>query len=189
MSSFNNRPRTQIDILKLAKASPPARAMADGTNKKRKVTSADASTVRDQIKKGITRSVNFTATGKTPLKATSQSPWDTYTKEYELDLGGAIDVSTRKAPSKLVHIRTFPTKAAEKPLHMFGQLRNNNIVNVLEAFITDNSLYIVLEYMHISLQQVVKCPAYLNERQLGAIIGQVSTCSQFCICYSNDIRY
>lgn len=39
----------------------------------------------------------------------------------------------------------------------------------------DNSLYIVLEHMPLSLERIVRSPAYPDERQLVAILGQVVT--------------
>ena len=44
----------------------------------------------------------------------------------------------------------------------------------LEAFTTDTSLYIILEHMPISLDQIVRSPAYPDDRQLAAI-GERST--------------
>jgi hypothetical protein len=83
-------------------------------------------------------------------------------------------VAVRKAPPvELVHIRAFATQATTKILYLFRQLQYRNIITALKAFTTDSSLYIILEYMPLSLERIVKSPAYPNERQLAAILGQV----------------
>lgn len=84
-------------------------------------------------------------------------------------------MAVQKAPPvKLVHVRAFPKTAAEKTLHMFRQVQHRNITHVLDAFATDNGLYVVLEHMPVSLEWIVRSPAYPDERQLAAFLGQVS---------------
>ncbi|KAH7305373.1 kinase-like domain-containing protein [Rhexocercosporidium sp. MPI-PUGE-AT-0058] len=105
-----------------------------------------------------------------------ESPWKTYEKIYDVELGGLVAVAVRKAgPVELVHVRAFETQAATKTLYVYRQLQHQNIVTALEAFTTDDSLYIVVEHMPISLEQIVRSPAYPNERQLAAILSQVVT--------------
>ena len=50
------------------------------------------------------------------------------------------------------------------------------IFAAIEVFMTQETLYVVLEHLPISLEQMVKSPAYPNELQLAAIVGQVSSC-------------
>jgi serine/threonine protein kinase len=91
-----------------------------------------------------------------------------------------VKVAIRKAPLvKLVHIKAFLTKASAKTLYVFRQLQHPNIVTALKAFTTDNGLYIVLEHMPVSLERIVRSLAYPDERQLTAILGQVSFCNLF----------
>jgi hypothetical protein len=104
-----------------------------------------------------------------------EAPWKKYEKIYDLELGGSLAVAVRKvSPIELVHVREFPNLAASEALHLFRCLRHRNIVTPLEAFTTDDSLHIVLEDMPVSLQRIIDSPAYPNERQLAAILGQVS---------------
>ena len=48
----------------------------------------------------------------------------------------------------------------------------------LDTFRGNNGLYIAFEYMPISLEWIVRSPSYPDERQLAAILGQVSSNSQ-----------
>jgi len=124
--------------------------------------------------KGKPRMGKSATGGPLPLRTAWESPWERYTKEYDLNLGGPVVVSVRVAPPvELVHVRAFPTSTAEKTLHMFRHIQHNKIVTAIDAFITDDFLYVVLEHMPVTLEHIVGCPAYPDDRQLGAILGQV----------------
>jgi hypothetical protein len=108
------------------------------------------------------------------LRAAWESPWRKYEKIYDVELGGPAEVAVSKiSPVKLVLVRSFSTHAAAETLHLHRQLQHQNIITALEAFITDSGLYIVLEHMPLSLERMVSSPAYPDERQLAAILGQV----------------
>jgi len=120
------------------------------------------------------KTLRSTTTGSLRLRTAWDSPWKSYEKIYDLDLGGLVEVAVRRAPpAQLVHVRTFSSAAAEKTLHMFRQIQDRNIIAALDAFITDKGLYIVLEHMPVSLEWIVRSPAYPDERQLAAVLGQV----------------
>jgi hypothetical protein len=126
--------------------------------------------------KGKQRMGNSATVASLPLRTAWESPWEKYTKEYDLNLGGPVVVSVRKAPPvELVQVRAFPTLMAEKTLHMFRHIQHNKIVTALDAFTTDDFLYVVLEHMPVTLEHIIGCPAYPDERQLGAILGQVAS--------------
>ena len=89
-------------------------------------------------------------------------------------------MAVRKIPPvKLVHVRAFSIHAAEETLYLHRQLQHRNIVTALEAFTTDSGLYIVFEHMPLSLERIVRSPAYPDERQLAAILGQVGLRKSF----------
>jgi hypothetical protein len=111
---------------------------------------------------------------KQDIQISTESPWTVYDKIYELDRGGPIEVAALKAsPVKLVHIRKFSKPATEKALHRFRNIQNPNIITALNVFTLEDSLYVVLEYMPILLEEIVRLPAYPNERQLAVILRQV----------------
>jgi hypothetical protein len=117
------------------------------------------------------------------LSIKRESPWDSYERVYDRELGGPVTVATRNTPpSKLVIIRQFPGPSAEKTLYMFRQIQHNNFIAALGVFMTQETFYVVLEHLPVSLEQMVNSPAYPNELQLAAMVGQVSSCR-----YTRDI--
>ncbi|KAH6871966.1 hypothetical protein B0T10DRAFT_567956 [Thelonectria olida] len=127
-----------------------------------------ASTVRS-----VQQDEPFTLADK-PVR--SESPWSSFQRSPVdiLDLGGKITVARSKAqPATIVGIRKYPTGKAKDLLPVFRRLQHENIVRVLDAFITKESLYLVFEDMRLSLEHFVVSPAYPTSLQLGTILGQV----------------
>ncbi|KAI5465183.1 kinase-like domain-containing protein, partial [Mariannaea sp. PMI_226] len=90
------------------------------------------------------------------------------------DLGGKVTIARSKDPiSTLVGIRKYPTGKAEEILPKSRKLSHLNIVRVLDAFVTNQFLYLVFEDMRLSLEHLVVSPAYPTSLQLGTILGQV----------------
>lgn len=105
------------------------------------------------------------------------SPWLYFQRSSieVLDLGGKVSIARTKAPaSALVGIRKYPVDKAKEILPKSRKLRHLNIVRVLDAFVTKESLYLVFEDMRLSLEHFVISPAYPTSLQLGTILGQVS---------------
>jgi serine/threonine protein kinase len=185
---------TQIDMLALAGARSPTKVTeravlydslgstpkTDASSKKRAGSREGALDASTGTEKASSRTVRSATSGPLQLRAAWESPWEKYEKIYNVELGGPVEVAVRKAPPvELVHVRAFATQAAAKMLHVYRQLQHRNIVTALEAFTTDNGLYIVLEHMPLSLERIVRSPAYPDERQLAAILGQVSFRNSF----------
>jgi len=172
---------SQFDMLSLA--------VANAKKLDRNDSAFDSSTTRNQgdatvgtknkrvrfAKEAQPEIIRPTTGGPLQLRALLEAPWGRYEKIYDLELGGSLEVAVRKAsPVELVHVRKFSTQATPEALYLFRCLRHRNIVTPLEAFTTDSNLHIVLEHMPVSLQRIIDCPAYPDERQLAAILGQVS---------------
>jgi len=188
MGPSDNR-LTQIDMLALEGAKSPTKVTeravlydslgstpkTDASSKKRAGSREGTLDTSTGTEKAQSRTVRSATSGPLQLRTAWESPWEKYEKIYDVELGGPVEVAVRKAPPvELVHVRAFATQAAAKTLHVYRQLQHRNIVTALEAFTTDNSLYIVLEHMPLSLERIVRSPAYPDERQLAAILGQVS---------------
>lgn len=191
MNSANHR-HTQFDILKLAKANQPSRA-SEGpkqqgwksptqtapkhTLNRKRIHSPDQDALETYPKmtKVKSKTDEPRATGDLQLRTVWESPWKQFEKIYDLELAGWVEVAVRKmAPINLVHVRKFSNVGSEKVLHMFRQLQHQNIVTTLAAFAADDDLYVVVEHMSIALEWIVDSPAYPTERQLAALLGQVS---------------
>jgi hypothetical protein len=122
----------------------------------------DATTAKGKV---LSKAARSATSRPLQLRAALGSPWEKYEKIYNVELRGPVEVAIRKAPPvKLVHVRAFATDAAAQTLHLFRQLQHRNLVTALKAFTTANGLYIVLEHMPLSLEQIVKSPAYPNEQ-------------------------
>lgn len=190
MGSSDNR-HTQFDLLALAGAKPSTKiteravlydSLGSSSIPKRDASSktgarslADTLDITTETAKAQSSIVRSAVRGPLQLRAAFESPWGKYEKIYDVELGGPVEVAVRKGPPvQLVHVRTFTTQAAEKTLHLFRQLQHRNITIALEAFTTDHGLYIILERMPLALERIVRSPAYPDERQLAAILGQVS---------------
>jgi serine/threonine protein kinase len=69
-------------------------------------------------------------------------------------------------------VKSFATISnSQVELKMIHSIRHNHIVSVLEIFRFENSFYVVLERMTISLVQIVASSPYPNEQELVAILG------------------
>lgn len=179
---------TQFDLLALtgAQSSPSlpeaAKSQHSGgilgkkaLNKKRaRSPEADVCETESDASKKTSRLDRFQTTEPLRPKAIKESPWKYYEKIYDLVLAGPVQVAVRRTdPVELVHVRTFANPGAEKALYRYQHIQHVNIITALDAFTTDTDLYVVLEAMPVSLEQVVQSPAYPSEPQLAAILGQV----------------
>lgn len=105
------------------------------------------------------------------------SPWTRYDRLYKaLDITGEpfFGVSI-DAPNIRVLIRKIPDsdnpEVKERTL-FYSQKRHCNIMSIYEAFVTEKSLYLVLEEI-VPMCRIIRCPFFPNEKQLIAILGQV----------------
>ena len=110
------------------------------------------------------------------LKQRNESPWISYDKQFELELSSLVTVTVavqREPRSALVNIRKFTRPEMEAALYRYQTVRHGSFVATLEAFITDDHLYVVLEHTPISLEHVVQVSRYPTEVQLVAILTPV----------------
>lgn len=109
------------------------------------------------------------------LEMKYESPWQSLQKVYELKLDGFITVAIRKRPScELVTVKNFVGSDSDEKVKRLQQIQHQNLVGFLDAFYSEGSVYVVLDYVPISLTQMVSSPAYPTELQLAAILGQVN---------------
>lgn len=106
------------------------------------------------------------------------SPWSSYEKLYELQLGD--DKSERctiamrmKAPNDIVSVREFPGASADGKIKKIQTLKHANIVEARDIFQSQYLAYVVFEPVTISLYHCAG-NSRINEPRLAAIFGQVS---------------
>ena len=152
-------------------------------HKKRKLSSskdaADADGLAPIILPGI---VDSGKRAYEHLKIKPQSPWDAYrTRGLEVEQGGLSTVVKQRNKfwpndnNTLYVIRKISGPDAKKKLDMLTSISHKSFTRVFEAFSFDGSFYIVSDYMDVCLFQIVRSRAYPNERELAAILGQVSS--------------
>lgn len=98
-------------------------------------------------------------------------PWaKKYKKAYTiLDFDG--DATIAASDSRIALIRQF-SDSDQRAGQYYLQLQHRNIVEVVEAFSSQNSLYIVMEGMTLCLYHLVRCPTYPNDVQLRSSLVQ-----------------
>lgn len=90
------------------------------------------------------------------LEMKYESPWQSLQKVYELT------------------VKNFVGSDSDEKVKRLQQIQQQNLVEFLDAFYSEGSVYVVLDYVPISLTQMVSSPAYPTELQLAAILGQVN---------------
>ncbi len=90
------------------------------------------------------------------LEMKYESPWQSLQKVYELT------------------VKNFVGSDSDEKVKRLQQIQHQNLVGFLDAFYSEGSVYVVLDYVPISLTQMVSSPAYPTELQLAAILGQVN---------------
>ena len=104
-----------------------------------------------------------------------ESPWKSLQKVYELKLDGFIAVAIRKPPScELVTVKNISGPDKERKVKMLQRIQHANFVAFQESFHFEDSVHIILDYVPLSLAQLVSSPAYPTEPQLASILAQVS---------------
>jgi len=172
-------PTVPKQILAAASDSGPSPILASHVISSRKrLRTFEGKIVKSAATKGAAHQVPdlFMSTAvQDNLRTRWESPWNSYEPIIDLQISGTVTVAQRRSPAfGLVHVKEFPSPDAEKALYMYRQIQDENFVAALDAFTTDDSFYIILEHMSVSLAQTVMSPRYPNERMLAAIIGQVS---------------
>lgn len=101
-------------------------------------------------------------------------PWDTFKKYYECDLAGTVAVCVRRSGRHAASaIRQYPSKDADRILGILRSIRHRNVVSVWECFRTSDALYTLSKFHPLTLDHVVACKAFPDQRQLAAIMSQV----------------
>lgn len=102
-----------------------------------------------------------------------ESPWDTFEKIFECDLAGTVAVCTRRSGRRAVWaVRQYPSKHADRMMEIIRSIRHKNVLSVMECFHTSNSLYTLGKHQPLTLDHIVACKAFPDQKQLAAIMSQ-----------------
>ena len=102
-------------------------------------------------------------------------PWKFYERIYDLRLGECdpVTVAEGKGVScDLVSIRRISGAEVDQKLEMIRLIQHPNFVTAHEVYRRNDDYYIVMEHMHLSLQETVANP-YLDDSRLAAIVGRI----------------
>ena len=102
-------------------------------------------------------------------------PHSDYKMTFKLDLGGFVTFAVqKKAPYTVFHVKEHPASQATEVLQWHQRLRNKYVLGIHEAFLTNDTLYTMLEETAVSLETVIRCPLYPDEIQLSTTVQQVT---------------
>ena len=102
------------------------------------------------------------------------SPWDHYSKQFDLQLGGLITVvCTIPTTHKLFTLRHVTSSDRERTLYMLLQLKDTNLLRSHQVYAFRGEFCVISEHTQVSLEEFIV--AQPDELQLAAIISQVCT--------------
>ena len=139
----------------------------------------------DVVESQVTKPLPSTSHWQVPAAKPSahrikrQSPWKTHERGYDLKFDQYVTVAIQKAPwTGLVAIKELAKPEMhgdfDRKLEVLSKIRHQRFVDLHEVFQIDDICYLVFDHIFVSLTQVVSSPAYPSERQLVAILHQVS---------------
>ncbi|KAK8092705.1 uncharacterized protein PG998_014746 [Apiospora kogelbergensis] len=103
-----------------------------------------------------------------------ESPLHHYKMSFKMELGVLITYGVRKQPPfTSAHIQEFPASRIVEVLHWYRNLRHKSLAEAQEAFSAGEILYIVLEETAVTLEGIIRCPAYPDVDQLSVILSMV----------------
>ncbi|KAL4899386.1 hypothetical protein BDW74DRAFT_183782 [Aspergillus multicolor] len=98
------------------------------------------------------------------------SPWERYHSLYSENIGGPATVVIHEhRPQDLLVVRTH--NSAQVPI-LRGR-PHENIIEIKEALKHNGGIYVLHEYLPLSLDRLVGAPIFPNEVQLASILGQL----------------
>ncbi|KAI1839356.1 hypothetical protein JX266_014433, partial [Neoarthrinium moseri] len=107
------------------------------------------------------------------LRVLEESPQIYYKLSFGHYLGELFTFAVKKTqPYTCVAIRQYSTSLGHAALKSAGELHHRNILNAIEAFKTEDSIYILFEDTVTTLENVIQSTLYPDDLQLNAIIGQ-----------------
>ena len=105
-----------------------------------------------------------------------ESPWDTYRATLSCEIAGSVIIAAQRSdPTRVIAIRQYTNENLQPIIENFRRLSHENILSAQECFITDDSLFVLVEDLPLSLEHLVGCRTlYPTESELASMLWQVS---------------
>jgi hypothetical protein len=101
-------------------------------------------------------------------------PWSQYIKDYNFELEEMVTAVHHCRTLKICAVRTFEIANSDSKVHMLRQIKHQNILELREIFVSNDTIYTVSEPMSMTLDNICRAPKYPTEPQLGEIAFQVT---------------
>ncbi len=186
-NNHDKRPLTQIDLLDaLAR---DATATEDGVQAHISKSLAERSPPKRLKKKHDPMKSTGVPQQLTPSDAdlmtaaplAPKSPWQTYKKVFDLQLGDKdyFTIAEKKSlnveGNSVVIVKTFTGSKAESHIQAIRGIQHNRFVNAQLFFTSDDKYLVSFEFMPLALCEVANNPL-LDDLRMASILGQVSLC-------------
>lgn len=103
-----------------------------------------------------------------------ESSWDTFRKIYECDLTSSVTVIVRQISSTCIHaICQFASSEVDEMIERVHCLNHENIMRAFQCFHTSDMFYMKIEHFSLTLDHIIACRVYSDERQLIVILTQI----------------
>lgn len=183
-ADHRKRPLTHINLDRAGVQDPPATDDATRVNHGKALEGRSAP---KRLKKKQNDAVNPTgphdhekrADGSfVVVPAAAKSPWDTYQKLYDLQLGDIdyFTVAEKVHPdlekNPVVIIKTFTGPTAESRAQIIHRIRHNRFVDPQLFFPVDGGYLVSFEFLPLALSEIAGSPL-LNDLRLASALGQV----------------
>jgi hypothetical protein len=122
----------------------------------------------------VTNTPDDSGTHNDRIKVHLATPWRSYKRWYNIELDTSVTICQKIPPTAEVFgIRKINDSAAMQHLESINGIQHKYFLHCLEVFVVNGALYTVSEYVDISLKEIIRCPAHLDDAQLASIIFQV----------------
>ena len=133
-----------------------------------------------KVIKGLPKCLGLPQIREFPNKPTNtivrhESPWDTYRRIGVCEISGEVIVAAdRSRSSRLRTFREYGKADADKLIHHLRNFDHLNILTAEECYLDQSSMYVLVEHLPLTLNDLVCCRAiYPNEAELASIMSQV----------------
>ncbi|KAJ5465947.1 hypothetical protein N7530_009734 [Penicillium desertorum] len=103
-----------------------------------------------------------------------ESPWDTYRRTISCIIAGKVIIATHHSnPSRVIAIREYQKRDADKMVELYSHLKHENILSARECFMDERSMFALVDDLPLTLEHLVGCRTfYPSECELASMLWQ-----------------